>query len=76
MAADPQRLDLDSIIADPVRCALRKQLKNLGQRLYSLLGSTGLMATSQTKSPSSHRTSVAEEMVQAILMERHRAGLH
>jgi hypothetical protein len=39
-AANRTRLELEDIIADPVRHALRKQLNGLGQRLYNLLGST------------------------------------
>jgi hypothetical protein len=40
---DLDRLDLDEIIADPIRKALRKQLHALGERLFRLLGNTAGM---------------------------------
>jgi hypothetical protein len=43
MRTDPNRLFLEGVIEDPVRKALRKQLKDLGWRLFRLLGSTDAM---------------------------------
>ena len=43
MEADPDQLFLESIIGDPIRRALRTQLKDLGWRLFRLLGSTDEM---------------------------------
>jgi hypothetical protein len=41
--ADPNLLYLEGIVTDPVRKALRKQLKSLGWRLCGLLGNTRAM---------------------------------
>jgi hypothetical protein len=43
MKADDNWLELDSIIKDPVRNALREQLRDLGQRLFEVLGGTSEM---------------------------------
>jgi hypothetical protein len=43
VAADDNWLYLDEIISDPVRRALRVQLKTLGQRLFDLVGDTDRM---------------------------------
>jgi hypothetical protein len=40
MGADDRRLYLEGVIDDPIRKALRKQLKDLGQRLFDALGTT------------------------------------
>jgi hypothetical protein len=45
LGADDDWLYLDAVIADPVYKALRKQLKDLGQRLFNLLGTTAGMDT-------------------------------
>jgi hypothetical protein len=43
LGADDNWLYLDVVIRDPVRRALREQLKELGQRLFNLLGTTAGM---------------------------------
>jgi hypothetical protein len=43
MEADEDALYLESVIEDPIRKALRKQLKDLGWRLFRLLGNTDRM---------------------------------
>jgi hypothetical protein len=43
LAADDNWLYLDEIISDPIRRALRVQLKTLGQRLFDLVGDTDRM---------------------------------
>jgi hypothetical protein len=40
IGADDDWLYLDAVIADPIRKALRKQLKDLGWRLFRVLGTT------------------------------------
>jgi len=40
MGADPNRLYLEGIIENPIKRALRKQLKELGQHLFTVLGTT------------------------------------
>lgn len=42
-ATPPEQLYLEDVIEDPVRKALKRQLKDLGERLYRLLGSTAAM---------------------------------
>jgi hypothetical protein len=42
---DPNRLLLEGVVEDPVRKALRAQLKDLGWRLFHLLGNTDAMLT-------------------------------
>lgn len=41
--ADRNRLRLDAMIADPVKTALRQQLRELGERLFRLTGSVSAM---------------------------------
>ena len=43
VAADDNWLYLDEITSNPVRCALRVQLKTLGQHLFDLVGGTDRM---------------------------------
>jgi hypothetical protein len=43
IAADPEKLHLDAVIEDPVRKALRAQLRDLGERLHRLLPNTDAM---------------------------------
>jgi hypothetical protein len=43
MNTPDEQLYLVSVIADPVRKALKRQLKDLGWRLYRLLGNTDAM---------------------------------
>jgi hypothetical protein len=43
LAADDNWLYLDEIISDPIRRALRVQLKTIGQRLFDLVGDTDRM---------------------------------
>jgi hypothetical protein len=40
---DPNQLFLEGVVEDPIRKALRAQLKDLGWRLFRLLGSTDAM---------------------------------
>ena len=48
MRNDPEKLHLEAIIGDPVRRALRAQLKDLGWRLFRVLGSTrGMLAIAE-----------------------------
>jgi hypothetical protein len=42
---DWTRLELEAIVKDPVRTALRRQLKDLGKRLYRALGNTKAMVS-------------------------------
>ena len=43
LGADDNWLELDEIIADPIRRALKAQMKHLGKRLYAVVGSTDAM---------------------------------
>jgi len=43
IVADEEGAYLESVISDPVRWALRQQLKDLGWRLFRLLGTTNAM---------------------------------
>jgi hypothetical protein len=48
MMTDPDKVHLESIIGNPVRRALRVQLKDLGWHLFRLLGSTkGMLAVAE-----------------------------